>query len=317
MKNLFAFFTVLLSLSSSFANDVYVGCFASVNVIDSDTNTVVASIPMHALTAGIVISPDGKYAYATHYSESTNYHITVIDTSTRKAIGKIPTGARTGQITLTADGKYAYIASDTSVCVVDLTFGKVIRAIPVSDVPGCIAVTPDGKYAYVTFFHNGNVSVIDTTSGSVIKTLSLGASYPWGVVITSDGAYACVADGLNSIYIISTRTNSVVGVIPIGNFPMSMAFTPDEKYLYVTANSTVDGKEVVVIDTQTRTITNRIPLTHGPTAIAITPDGTTAYVAAGNDKGTVYAIDTRSKAVVKTITVLPRSPLCVAITPSK
>ncbi len=57
-----------------------------------------------------------------------------------------------------------------------------------------MAITPDGAYVYVTNEFGGNkVSVINTSSNTVVATVSVGNN-PMDVAVTPDGAYAYVAN---------------------------------------------------------------------------------------------------------------------------
>src|SRR5204862_4011269 len=60
-----------------------------VSVIDTATNTVVATIPVGVAPNGIAITPDGTRAYVTDDGSDT---VSVIDTTTNTVIGTIPVG---------------------------------------------------------------------------------------------------------------------------------------------------------------------------------------------------------------------------------
>ena len=49
--------------------------------------------------------------------------------------------------------------------------------------PGGVAITPDGSYAYVANFSSDSVSIIDTSTDTVVDTVSV-RSAPFGVAIT-------------------------------------------------------------------------------------------------------------------------------------
>jgi len=67
----------------------------SVSVIDTASNTVVATIPVGAFPEGVAITPDGTRAYVTDFVSNT---VSVIDTATNTVVvtigvGLFPTGA--------------------------------------------------------------------------------------------------------------------------------------------------------------------------------------------------------------------------------
>src|SRR5258708_6165878 len=93
--------------------------------------------------------------------------------------------------------------------------------------------------------------------------------------------YPCVyvANGSsNTVSVISAATNKVIGTITVGNSPLGMAITPDNKFVYVANYPDVT---VSVIDTATGTMIATIVGLTGqvPSQVAITPDGKFAYVA--------------------------------------
>jgi YVTN family beta-propeller protein len=66
---------------------------------------------------------------------------------------------------------------------------------------------------------SNSVSVIDTTTNNVIKTVDVG-SWPYGVEVNSEGTKVYVAnDHDNTVSVIDTTTNTVTAIIPVGNHP--------------------------------------------------------------------------------------------------
>jgi YVTN family beta-propeller protein len=137
-------------------------------------------------------------------------------------------------------------------------------------------------------------------------------------------------DGSNfpasAVSVIDTASNTVVGTIPVGQFPNGMATTPDGTHAYVANQG--DGT-VSVIDTAGNKVVATIRVGAGPIGVAITSVGThpsehddrphqaLAYVTSLVDN-TVSVIDTASNKVVATIPV-GTGPFAVAfatVTPS-
>ena len=78
-----------------------------VSVIDTATNTVVASIPVGFSPFQIAITPDGTRAYVANQS-STNT-VSVIDTATNTVVATIPGGFSPLGVAITPDGTQAYV----------------------------------------------------------------------------------------------------------------------------------------------------------------------------------------------------------------
>ena len=158
----------------------------TVSVIDTATNTVVATIGLPAGSAphGVAVTPDGKHVYV-----SGNRGVQVIDTATNTVVATVlGLGPSFGAIAVTPDGAHAYVlesfnAGDNRLVVIDTATNTVVTDILVFQEGGAadVAVTPNGKHAYVTassfFGAGGIVEVIDTATFSVVKTIQVG-SFP-------------------------------------------------------------------------------------------------------------------------------------------
>lgn len=211
-----------------------------------------------------------------------------------------------------------YVANNggDNVRTIDTATNQLVGApIPVGMGPSAVAITPDGRRAYVANSLSGDVSVIDTATGSsAIGGRIAVPGLPFGVAISPDGRRAYVANlGDASVTVIDTSTNAVVGApIAVGEGPEGIAVSPDGSRVYV-VNRT--SGNISVIDTATNRVLGP-PITIGkePIGIALTPDGSRAYVPL-SDSGSVMAIDLASGSPLgDPIPVGPR-PGAVAITP--
>ncbi len=77
-----------------------------------------------------------------------------------------------------------------------------------------------------------------------------------------------MANQADTVSVIDTATNTVIGTIPVGLVPFGVAITPGGTRGYVTNES---GATVSVIDTATNTVIATIPVGLTPVGIAITP----------------------------------------------
>ncbi len=173
--------------------------------VGGDKNVSLGEIAVGKEPNGVVLSPDGKFAYVAN----------------------------------TVDGTVSVLQVDVSKQPV----ASVVATLQVGVEPYGIAITPNGTKIYVTNSRSNSVSVIDTASNSVAKTITpigpaVGAE-PRGIAITNDGN---ADDTDETVYIthfysfanqgkldgeddsktglltrISTKTDSVAGQIVLTN----------------------------------------------------------------------------------------------------
>jgi len=187
----------LLGSTQSLAQNAYITNSDSnnVSVINTATNTVIATIPVGTFPQGVAVSPDGSKVYVT--TPASNI-VAVIDTATNKMITTIPVGRGPIGVAVSPDGSKVYVANSNSfdtfdqpgtVSVIDTANNKVTATIPVGTTPGGISVSPEGRRhdgdqldvehrrlskVYVANAASHNVSVIDTATNTVIATIPVG-----------------------------------------------------------------------------------------------------------------------------------------------
>jgi YVTN family beta-propeller protein len=290
----------------------------TVSVIDTATNTVVATIPV-GNPLGVAITPDGTKVYVTNNNSGT---VSVIATATDTVVGSpIPVGNGPFGVAITPDGTKVYVTNNNSgtVSVIVTATNTVVATIPVGNGPFGVAVAPDGTKVYVANSGSNTVSVIATATNTVVAAIPVGIG-PFGAAVTPDGTKVYVASyNYNTVSVIATATNTVVATIPVvptipvGAFPVGVAVTPDGTNVYV---AILASATVSVIATATNSVVATIPV-ENPEGVALTPDGTKVYV---SDYKTVSVIATATNTVVAAIPVVAATPLgllpqLVAITP--
>ena len=133
------------------------------------------------------------------------------------------------------------------------------------------------------------VSVIDPASNKLLGVIRLGDPVPGalsplyrgqllvhGMGFSPDHrTLAVVSIGSNSITLIDTASNRIIGVIYVGRSPHEAFFTPDGKELWVT----VRGENYVsVIDPVKMKEVRRVQTANGPGMVLFRPDGRYAFV---------------------------------------
>jgi YVTN family beta-propeller protein/autotransporter-associated beta strand protein len=261
----------------------------NVSVIDTATNTVIATPATGFGGADAVVSADGRRAYVVNSGAGA---VAVYDLSTLAWLTSIVTTSSPYAIAITPDGRKAYVVTALDINVLDLVTNTVSGSITAGIEPWAVAVTPDGTHAYVTNATSNDVTIIDVATDTVIGVPIAVGNAPGGLAITPDGSTIYVANALDSTVSV-ILIDTVVATIPVGMFPLSIAITPDGTTAYVT---TPGDNSVGVIDVATNTAGT--PIVVGshcgcpgtPTGLAITPDGQRVYVLS-SDTDDVSTID--------------------------
>src|SRR6266852_217513 len=185
---------------------------------------------------------------------------------------------------------------------------------------GCVPAAAQCD-VYVAAYKTNHVEVFNTFTKTLVAEIPVQVQ-PLGVAITPNGAFAyvtnsgkicdiCAAIQSPSVSVIDTSTYQVVATIPVGNYPIGDAITPDGAFAYV---ANFNSNNVSVIDTVTNTVTATVGVGTGPTGVAITPNGAFAYVT-NYYSDSISVINTATKTVVATVAV-GSNPWAVATTPN-
>ncbi|MFQ5791099.1 MAG: beta-propeller fold lactonase family protein [Acidobacteriota bacterium] len=180
--------------------------------------------------------------------------MSVVDVATNRLIKTIQVGELPHGIASPRSQDVLYVATegDNSLTVVDPVKDEVVRKYPIFGVrPNEIEVTSDGRYIYVPALGDGVYEVFDTVEEKIIARIPTDG-FPHNVVVSPDDRYMYLSPmdrgrreaetvakrglptSLNKkIYIVETKTHSVVGTIPTENTPRPIAVSPDGTRLYV------------------------------------------------------------------------------------
>jgi len=124
------------------------------------------------------------------------------------------------------DGKELWAAShQETVTIIDVATKKVIQTINVhTKFANRLKFTPDGKHVLISDLGNGDLIVVDATSRSEVKRVSLGHGAA-GILIAPDGKVAYIAvspDG--NVAVVELKTFSVTARILTGKGPDGLAW---------------------------------------------------------------------------------------------
>lgn len=305
-------------------------------------------IAVAALTPSIALAPEASAAvglHATHeyvfvanadFPAGTNSSVSVVDPLTGRTVRTTTQGLGPGSnaIALSPDHSKIYVANfgaaalahDTqpqTVSVLDVSSGVVRRTLDVGKQPVALAVSTVRHRAYVvnsgTVQDPGGVTVIDTDTDEVERTIVEGVANPAGITLSPDQHRAYVTnESTGTVVILDTDTDKVVGQVTLGitdGYPTGIAASPDGRYVYVANNA---AGTISVIDTVSASVSGvplRVPGFGMPQGVAVTPDGRKLYVTEGGSDEVAVVDLVHGVAQPNTIRV-GRNPVGVTIDPA-
>jgi YVTN family beta-propeller protein len=200
-------------------------------IIDADTGKALGHAETGIAPFGSVISQDGTIAYV------TNWGGRLPKTGDLTA----PTGlaARADKVVVDKRG----IASSGTVTRIDLTTRAATHTIAVELHPTAILWDEPRARLYVANGNKDSVSVIDTKSQRVVRTIAIQpfsqtvmGIAPTALAISPDGAKIYVAcGGINAVVVVDVESSKIDGMIPTAWYPNSLAISADGKRLAVSS----------------------------------------------------------------------------------
>jgi PQQ-dependent catabolism-associated beta-propeller protein len=302
------------------------------SVIDTRTDSVVASIPVGTRPRGVRVSRDGKTVFVAlsgspkcpptmpdaecekMKADKTKDGIAVVDVASRRVQRVLPGGSDPEAFDISQDGSTLFVSNEDmgTASIVDITDGKVRSTVPVGKEPEGVRLQPDGAAVWVTGETDHNVTLLDTRTGKVTGQIRVGKR-PRDLAFTPDGARAYVTsevDGTVSVVDVPSRRVIKTIQLPKDSKPMGVVISSDGKRVYV-ANGR--GGTVSVIDAATNAVTATTPVGQRPWGIDLTNDDTKLYTANGPSND-VSVVDAKSLRVIKKIPV-GKIPWGVALGP--
>jgi hyaluronoglucosaminidase len=281
---------------------------ASVSSIDLGSGTT-ENIPVGDNPGEVVVSADGRTAYAANQGSNTVSVIDVVDgtVTATVAVGRVPAG-----LALTPDGRTLWVANYADGTVQPVDTGTLTEGtpVPVGSGPENMAITPDGRTLYVADIHDNTVSPVDLATRKAGTAIPVGPR-PFNVVAAPDGKTVYVSNsGSSTVTPINTTTNDTEPTLLVTGQAYGLALSPDGRTLWVSPST---GDSVTPVDTVTGTPGKQITVGRSAFDIALDWNGTTAYVTTA-DGNALVPLDV---ATGKPGTPLPTGayPLAVALTP--
>jgi YVTN family beta-propeller protein len=239
---------------------------ASVKVLDTRTDSLVASIDVGAKPAGLTITPDGHWLVA---SVGGADEAVLIDAGSNEIVRHVPVGQAHSSC-VTPDGRYAYVGSQVStapaVVKVDLEQDTPPTTFPVDKSPRALACETEA--IYFTVVGLDAVERLDPATGKLDTPITSGGS-PHDVRAAQAGeTELVVSQTAGDLEFIDVASASVIANVPTGKLAHWITLSPDHSVAYVTNEG---DNNVSVVNLASRSVVDTIEVGQAPRKMAIQP----------------------------------------------
>jgi DNA-binding beta-propeller fold protein YncE len=277
----------------------------SISVLDTKDGHEIGRTPVIDAWLGLALSPNGRTVWASGGSRAAIYEFSFDENGELKltrTFELVKPADRThrdfiGDVAVAPDGHLLYACDlyHDSIVVVNTQSGVIVDRFKTGRRPYRILFHPDGKSFFVTSWADGAMIHHQTSDGSQLQTLRLGA-HPTDMVwrdrqaAEGDGSEASwkarifvSAANTNNVYAVAVSDNGDLRTIetinvsstplhPLGMTPSALALSADQNKLYVVCS---DANAAAVVDvTEARShVLGFIPTGWYPTAAKALADG--------------------------------------------
>jgi YVTN family beta-propeller protein len=138
--------------------------------------------------------------------------------------------------------------------------------IPVGKAVEGIDILPDDKEVWAANAGDGTVSIIETATSKVIRTVDVRTKHSNRLKFTPDGKLALISDpATGELVIVDTAARTISKMLNVGHGPGGILIVPDGSRAYV---ALAGDNAVAVIDLHTLEVSGKIPTGQGPDGLA-------------------------------------------------
>lgn len=161
------------------------------SILDAATGDIVRRVEVPGAVHHTAVSPDGRYAIATHPSGDG---ISVVDLTDFSLAAYVTTGTMPNYAVFGSDPGRVFVsnAGNGTVSEVDLERGIVLRNIVVGETPEHIALAADAGVMFVADADQGRVYEVALADGVVARSFDIGGEIH-GIDLSDDAATVFVA----------------------------------------------------------------------------------------------------------------------------
>jgi YVTN family beta-propeller protein len=193
---------------------IYIGTNAGVKVIDSNTDTVIATLSSSGTTTNVNVTP--SFIYVSSYSNySAPGAVWKYNTSTNAFVAAMSVGNGPGTTTLVGNKLFVNNTNSPTMTVLDNTTNSVIGSVNIFRA-GYFNTITIGSKLYVTGGNGNQIYVVDTNTYSVSSINTSGSSFKEMLLVGSK-IFAISFDWPRPIQVVDTTNDTFVASINDGS----------------------------------------------------------------------------------------------------
>ena len=272
----------------------------NVSVIDSASNTIIATVPTGLQPWGIAVDSGTDTIFVTN---SGSNDVSVIDGATNTVTATIPVGTNPIGIAVDSATGRVYVVNKGSdnVSVINETTQAVTATFAVGYEPWGVCVDSVTDTLYVTNSGWNSVSVINATNNSLTTQVSV-QLHPTGIAVNDLTDVIVVANSYSSTTTwINGHTNVPFANSTEGLNPQGVGVDPATDTFYITSPA---SNNMSIYDQRTRGHVVVSVGTRNPWGVAVDDATDTVYVA-GEASDVLSVVDGGTNHVVNTVRILP------------
>jgi len=224
-------------------------------LIDAAARHVLRQIDVPGSVHHVLITPDGKYAVATHPGRGS---VSVIDIHGHKLHKELPTGPAPNYAVAKRDGTRVYVsnAGNGTISEIDTATWKVRRNLPAGKSPEHIVISPDERYIYAVDPGEWIVSRVDLAQAKVTESYPVGKE-SHGVDLSDDGRLLYASSKAENRLVVQNLVSGERRTVALEPAPYHVTTVRGTGKLYVSSRQ---SPQIWVLDQQSLALLDSIPI---------------------------------------------------------
>ncbi len=223
---------------------IYFYDYSTPSVPDYRGTTLSGEEPEGDAPRRVAITPNGSKAVVTNVLSG---NAAIVDLTAYTVDTLIPIGSRVQNVEITSDSRWAVVCGfeSNSLKIIDLNSNEVVADVVTGSRVGVVSISPDDHYAYAGNIVPNTVSVVELAGAASNEITEIGCGVigmVWAaygvssdVEVSPTGEYVLVAASFDDeVKVIDTVTHTIVASLPVGDFPIQIAFNDSGDYATVT-----------------------------------------------------------------------------------